>query len=125
MKKNLVMFEVVTLIICVCLLGCMDGSNSTDDSSKNKDYSFVGTWTGETVKSEKLVIQNVTYFSDGRFTNDIFGNGTYEINNNTIVMVYEKTGKNTTYDYSFSDNDNILTLKIVGSENTEVLTKIK
>jgi len=117
-KKQLLIVGITVLLVCIGLSGCTDTNNSVD----NNEYSFVGTWLGETIKSEKLVEQTITYFSNGTFSNDIFGNGTYEINNSKLVMAYYGTG-NITYDYSFSDDGNTLTLTKTGTINSEVLTK--
>ena len=93
--------------------------STNGDSDFNR---FVGAWT----KEESVA---VTFFSNGNFTaNDSFfpgSSGTFEMYFGKLLFNFSDIGVEDRYDYSFSDNDHILTLteiSVTGNRSI-VLTK--
>ena len=106
MKKKIIILVIFTILIAINFSGC---TNPFDESSK-----FVGTGsTGSTYST-------VTFFSDG--TCDMSGTGgTWEIKDGKFTI--DGLGMSGTFDYSFANNDNILTLTHVSTGQATVFTK--
>jgi hypothetical protein len=71
---------------------------------KTEKDRFVGTWKNINSTSNWTYI----FFSNGTFADGFF-QGNYEIKDEKLVMNYSE-GMGITYNYSFSNNDKILTL---------------
>lgn len=107
MKKQLVIIGIAILLISVGLSGCTDNNDVPSKVNKEK---ILGQWTETIPNTPIMVIMN--FFTNGSF---------YEgINETTVIWgIYTMTGKTIalqygevihTVKYSFSDNDNTLTL---------------
>lgn len=96
------------MIICVSFLsGCNENSDSLTDEEKR----FVGTWNGS-----GGVFDVLAFFSDRACLYFFDFSGIWEINDGKLV-INVKDGEHT-YDYSFSNNDETLTITEVGSVNS-------
>lgn len=115
MRKQIVIFGIIILLIIVGLSGCFENNQSNENNEKNR---FVGTW----MLPGNVVNLTDTYFSDGTFTENVGGSGTYDIKDGKLVKTYTN-GNSRAYSYSFSNNDKTLTLTRVGSSYPEVYTK--
>ena len=93
--------------------------STNGDSDFNR---FVGAWT----KEESVA---VTFFSNGNFTaNDSFfldSSGTFEMYFGKLLFNFSDMGVKGRYDYSFSDNDHILTLTEVSITGNRSIVLIK
>jgi len=111
MKKQLLLFGIVVLLVCVGLSGCNQISN-TLNSDKSK---FVGTW--KTDIKNQYGVGNYTdtyiFFSDGTLSTTYLGSGSvnipgsWEIKDGKLVLTVMVQA---VYNYSFSNNDHTLTL---------------
>ena len=82
-----------------------NGVGGGDDFDK-----FIGAWgEGETV--------SITFFSDGTYSSG--GDGTFELSDGKLVL----TNLGDTFEYSFSDDDNTLTLTNIDTGVVTILTK--
>ena len=104
---------VVMLCVSVGLSGCTD--DGTDNTNMDFD-KFIGTW-GYGSESNLL---KYTFYENGTYTHGTT-NGTWELDNGQLVLYgFAKLR----YNYEFSDNDNTLSITIVGSDVTNwVLTR--
>ncbi len=109
MNNHLLIVGITVLLICVGLSGCTNPL----DPERNR---FIGSWKAD------VVSWAYTFFSDG--TCSIMGaSGTYELKEGKLV-VYTAGGQATTvWNYTFSNNDNTLTLEDVGGVLTLVFNK--
>lgn len=94
-KKLLIVGIVAILLICVGLSGCNEQS-----SEENK---FLGTWINETGETT-IFHENGTTTS---ILGDLQGMGTWKLENDRLIITF---GLLLTFDYSFSNNDETLTL---------------
>jgi hypothetical protein len=99
LKKQLIIFGIIILLITVELCGC----------SENRDSRFVGTW-----KKQESIIQ-FTFLSDGTVPNFIFLTGNWQVKDNKLVITIfnNQVTRDIVYDYSFSNNDKTLTLTLI------------
>jgi len=86
----------------------------------------VGTWeTEEKVYSGGNYRDIITFFSNGTFQSTFFGSGsisgTWELKDGEFAMNYTIE---ILFDYSFTNNDNILTLIPLEGEGTEVCHRL-
>ncbi len=104
MKKHVVLILVFSILLIIVFSGCINNSNSEVDK-------FIGKWeTQEGI--------NIEFYNE-KECKFIGGEGTWEISNGTIIIVIRfGDGKNTmSYDYVFSDDDEILTLSDVSGRS--------
>jgi hypothetical protein len=115
MKKHLLKLVIVVLFISVIWLsGCDEiGNPLSGDESK-----FIGTWHSES----DLDIYTMIFFSDG--TGSFIGLSTlWELKDGKLVIITAGEEMTLTYDYSFSDDDNTLTVIDVSSGRSRVYIK--
>jgi hypothetical protein len=126
MKRKIVIVGMALVLLTVVLIGCT--------STKTNEEKILGSWITEiSAGQEETAVFN--FFSNGTFSlvvtfllDDSDVNFTtltfwdpYTINNEKIVMVIE--GKTEILKYSFSDNDNVLTLLQEDSGESTVLLR--
>ena len=115
MNKQLVFIGILALLVTVGLSGC---TNIPLDAERNK---FVGTWVYTEQGYYGPINYTYVFFSDGTYSyNSIMG--TYELKEGKLIMGLDVSAK-MVYNYQFSDNDIILILSFVGSDNEMVLIK--
>lgn len=102
MNKNLIVFGIVAMLICVGLSGCTD----VGEESKK----FIGTWksTGDSGWTNYTFLSNGTFYTIYSVYMS-YVNGTWEIRNGKFVMTLNN-GREEIRDYYFSDDGNTLTL---------------
>ena len=111
MDEKLLIFGIVVLLLAVGLSGCNEQSS--------EESKFLGTWiddTGETT----------IFHEDGTTTSilgDLQGTGTWKLENDRLIITFQ--GLILTFDYSFSNNDETLTLINVDTGLTFVNIKQK
>jgi len=121
-KKPLVVIGILTILVIVGLSGCTDGNNISSKMNKEK---ILGRWTATIPNTPITVIMN--FFTNESFYEAINETkviwGQYTITGKTIALQYGNVTD--TVDYSFSNNNNTLTLKETygGEETYLVLTK--
>jgi len=111
MTKNLIVVAIAVLLICVGFSGCNEQSS--------EESKFLGTWiddTGETT----IFHENGTTTS---ILGDLQGTGTWKLENDRLIITFQ--GLILTFDYSFSNNDETLTLINVDTGLTFVNIKQK
>jgi hypothetical protein len=117
-----VIIGIVAILVCVGLSGC---TNSNNVSSKTNKEKILGRWTATIQNTPIIVIMN--FFTNESFYEAINETnvrwGQYTITGKTITLQYGDV--NNTVDYSFSHNNNTLTLKEIygGEEIYIVFTK--
>ena len=105
MKKLLVIIGIIAILVTVEFTGCTD-------NSKINEGKVLGRWTAPIPNTNITAIMN--FFTNGSFYESINGSitviwGTYKMTGKTIALQYGEVIH--TVEYSFSNNDNILTLK--------------
>ena len=112
MKKNLILFGVAVLLVCVGLSGCNElGVDGLTDEEK-----IIGSWKGELTYEDVTAILSYTFLSDKTFFLHLTAqdetitrnSGNWKILDNKLVMTVE--GEMVTMDYIFSNNDKTLTI---------------
>ena len=112
MNKHLFVFGLVLLLLCVGLSGCTDSVTNI-----GRDSRFTGTW-----QHEEYSYIYYTFFSDG--TGSYSGaSTTWDLKDGKLVITMNSGQTTVTYNYTFSNNDNTLTLNDVGGGTTTVYTK--
>lgn len=114
MQKQIILIIAIILIV-VGLSGCII-SDDISNPLHGRDNRFEGTW-----KLEDQSSGTITFFSDGTGTMGGFLI-TWDIKDDLLVMNYFE-GMTATSDYSFSNNDNTLTLIDVGNGNTQIFIR--
>ena len=120
MKKELVIFGIITLLITVGLNGCTENNNG---SSKTNEEKILGKWTGTSSDSAQTITFN--FYANGSCfltVNEKSEWATYTMTDQNLTTKQINT-VTTTFDYFFSDNDNTLTLTVVGTESKIVFTR--
>lgn len=113
MNKQLLIVGIAILLLAVGLSGCNEQTGTSSEENK-----FLGTWTDNTGEI-------TTFYSDGTFTSKLWnvtGTGTWEIKDGKLKTVFIG-GILLDYDYSFSNNDETLTLTNVDTGSIYVYTK--
>ncbi|MCX6666378.1 MAG: hypothetical protein NT038_10060 [Euryarchaeota archaeon] len=127
MKKELLLFGIVFLLVCVGLSGC---NSPTNDKEKFLDY-----WQGSFLDPIWI------FYDDGRFLS-VYGSspekivfdgsktkthGTWDIKDGKLSINYEDKAIAFIYDYSFSNNDNTVNLVCLSiiEKPTSVMTKLR
>jgi hypothetical protein len=103
MRKQLAIIGMTLVLIIVGLSGCTGNNNG---SSKSNEEKILGRWTGTIPGTTKIMTFH--FYDNGSFFNSIDNQsawGTYLVTNTTLKGISEDS-----VDYSFSDNDNKLTL---------------
>lgn len=102
MYKKLIGIGIIFVFLIVGFSGCNDITNPLK-SDKDK---FIGSW--KTVDTEQIL----TFVSDGTIIGDDGKTIEWELLDGK--MVWRMDDKSKVYDYSFSNNDNALTISPVG-----------
>jgi len=88
----------------------VDTSEQNGVGGGNDFDKFIGAWSEEETVS-------ITFFSDGTYSSG--GDGTFELSDGKLVL----TNLGDTFEYSFSDDDNTLTLTNIDTGVVTILTK--
>ena len=113
MKKKFIATGIIVILIIVGFSGCTENTPNSIDTEKNR---FIGTW-----KSSTGYPSTLEFFKDGKC---IYGyNGTWDIGDGQLVINLTSISLESTYEYTFSNNDKTLTLTFVENNFTEVWTK--
>ena len=112
MNKNLIIFGIIILLICIGLSGC-----NFQSSEENR---FVGTWKKESDQYSQTIL---TFYSDGTYSIGSTTMGDYNIKDGKLELQIIDSSMSQIYEYSFSNNDKTLTLSSVGGGLTEVFNK--
>ena len=121
-KIRILTIGIVTLLLTVVLGGCSDNNNVSSNENKEK---ILGRWTATIQNTNITAIMN--FFINGSFYESINGSvtviwGTYTITEKTIALKYGEIIH--TIEYSFSNNNDTLTLiEISSGETYLVLTR--
>jgi hypothetical protein len=118
MKKQLLIIGITLVLITVGLSGCTDNNLS----SKSNDQKILGRWTGTQPSTPEIAIFN--FYTNGSLymgVNEQFIWLTYAMTDETLVL--QSKGETRSLEYSFSNNDNKLTLIEVGGGEYAVLTR--
>lgn len=107
MKIKLISIGIIALLLIVGLSGC---TQQTDKS----DQSFIGSWRGKGIKHMKFSSDNSCVFSGMDYT--------WSISNQQLTLK-SSNGAEVTYDYSFSDDYNTLTLTNIISQDIDNYTR--
>lgn len=108
MKKQLIIIVIIILLLAVGLSGCNE--NNTNEINTNKE-KILGAWLANVTSGPGKGSTGIyTFFSNGSFLASSDNNtwGTFGITDEKLTMSAEST--RFTYDYTFSDNDNKVTL---------------
>ena len=124
MNKNLIIFGIAVLLVCITLSGC----NESNNSFKSDEDKITGTWVitdvyeNSTLTITYSFLANNTYIVTRTYLDDILNfNGIWRIVDNKLVVTIE--GETQTGNYKFSNNDKTLTITDNMSNTTTVLTK--
>jgi len=109
MKKQLVIFGVIVILLTVGLSGC------NENTSKSDEEKIIGTWTnrdlhgGSKESNSYIFYTNKTFKLINSYNSEVYSvNGTWNITDNKLVMTAR--GETETADFIFSDNNKKLTL---------------
>jgi hypothetical protein len=121
-SKQLIIIGIIALLVSVGLCGC---TNNPLDTDKNK---FVGTWKTDVSNTNGFVNYTDTYifFSDGTISSTYMGSGSvnmpgsWELKDGKLILtvMIQKV-----YDYSFSNNDQTLTLTSINGDESRIFYK--
>lgn len=114
MKKMLI-FGIAVLFIFAGLSGCFD-SNKGDERNSELDR-FVGTWI-RTAPNEIALIFSSN--GTGSYSGDPIE---WKIKDGKLEVYWLGKEETITYDFEFEEDDKVLMLTDVASENSEVYTK--
>ncbi len=111
MKKQLVIFGIAVLLICIGFSGCNE-DNNTFQSDEEK---IIGTWVFATTLNETTVyvyyifLTNKTFEVIFSYAGEVIReNGTWNITDNKLLITLK--GEIITSDYNFSNNNKTLTI---------------
>jgi len=114
MKKRIMLVGITLFLLAIGLSGC---TNNKTESSKINEEKILGQWTetipGTPLKVTMNFITNMSYYES---INETRIWGTYTMTDETIVLQNGKAAN--TFEYSFSNNNNTLTL--LETQNREV-----
>lgn len=137
MKKQLIIIGLVALLVCVGLSGCSSNSNNTSQEDTNnippinpidiEKNKFVGTWTRTSYDFGSQGIDlTVTFFSDGTMSASNWIDFNYGQNwqlKDGMLTINIAGSVIQTWNYVFSNNNNLLTLTSVDRTKSIVYTK--
>lgn len=116
MKKGIIVFGIIVILLIVFLSGCNNTNNTsnTSDPLKPDEYGLIGTWVGIYNPDAEYY----TFYSDKTFTFysgyglGSSGGGTWKIVDDKLNLTLISGGESVidVYDYSFSNNGKELTL---------------
>jgi len=119
MKKQLLIIGITLVLITVGMSGCTDNNLS----SKSNEEKLIGSWDVRDINANST--QYVATFFTNNSVKATFPSGekswdTYAMTDQSLK--FTQYGGGTTFEYSFSDNDNKLTL-IADWGQTLILTR--
>lgn len=121
MKKQLIIIGILFILAAVGLSGCNE-QNNTLNPEVNK---FIGTWQNITTNiippnNETSTTTKIYQFSsDGTFSEGI-ATGEYEVKEGKLILYYtEDIG--IAFNYTFSNNNQTLTLSLVSIPNESIV----
>ena len=98
----------------------VDTSEQNGGGGGNDFDKFIGIWTTD---DEDAILSSVTFYQDGTSSSSN-GDGAFELSDGKLITNYSDAGGGRyTFDYLFSDGDNILTLTDVTMGKIAVYTK--
>jgi hypothetical protein len=126
MKKQLILIGIVVLILCIGFSGCTESINQSGSQLTDQE-KIVGTWEFFTGSGNMLY-----FYSNGTYikTYDKYNyseNGTYDFIDGKLIIqqyFYKNHSSEKIYDYSFSKNDNRLTLRQIGNIADEPYNRV-
>ena len=121
-KKQLIVTGTLVILISVGLSGCNEISNLL----KSEKDRFIGTWISSNWRPQQnntlYAPQPHTYFSNGScLVGDV--SGTYDIKDGKLIETLANGQLTFTWNYSFSNNDTIITLTQIGTTFILILYK--
>jgi len=111
MKKKLILFCIVILLISISLSGCNENSSKKNDKNK-----FIGTWIGISNYLNDSFNVTLTFFKDNSLKQVSEGEHVhwfnYELDDTCLYFRFPELPENygICYYYEFSNNNNSLTL---------------
>lgn len=108
---------IVLIITCVGLSGCFGQIEEVD--------RFVGSWKLEEGSYKGLFGESITFYSDRSVIISNSMGAIYEVNNGTLVIKQGDGGLGLqfVYDYSFSNNYNVLTISDISKGTSSTFIK--
>ncbi|HVQ01323.1 MAG TPA: DUF5640 domain-containing protein [Candidatus Thermoplasmatota archaeon] len=109
MKKQLIIGVILTILVCVGLSGC--------ESTNTPETNIIGKWQ----KANTTRVETLDFLENGNFSLTIVQNvtwGMYMITEKTLVLNFY--GRNASYSYSFSNDNQRITLVSLGNKNITV-----
>jgi len=120
MKKQLMIVGIIVILLAVGLSGCNEDNNTV----QSDEEKIIGTWVYE--GSNDLHTDSFIFYNNGSVYCIYHWPGStileYQWNGYTIVENKLKIGESV-YEYAFSNNDNTLTITMVGTTTPEVFNK--
>ncbi len=120
MRDQLFVIGMCTMLACIGLFGLYITTNVFHPVKSDK-VKLLGTWTA-TINDVTI---KLIFFSDDTVSltyNEIPDSGIYELRDGTLIFTFQSAGRET-YDYSFSSDDEELTLQKIGSDIPIIYTK--
>jgi hypothetical protein len=111
-RKSFVKIQIMIISIMICV-GILSGCNEKSASLTDEERRFVGTWNGNI-----SVFDVIAFFPDRACSHYSDLSGNWEIKDGKLVITVKDAEY--TYDYSFSNNDDVLTIKEIASEISRV-----
>ena len=120
MEKQ-VIIGIMLILVTVGLSGCTDNN---DVPSKTNQEKILGQWTGTALNSSQTMAFNfLTNGSSLLTVSEVSEWVKYTMTSKTLTTT-QRNGATTTFDYTFSDNDNTLTLILPDSESSIIFTRL-
>lgn len=115
MKKQIVIFAIVILLIAVGFTGCFDSENESIKELKK----FVGRWKHGTLPS----VGTITFFSNGTCFY-LYDFAEWKIENGKLLIDLLYMDRTLKFDYEFLDDDQILILTNVDTGHIDDYKKL-
>lgn len=120
MKKQLIIIGIITILVCITLSGCNQQSNNPPANNNppiSERNKFVGIWSTQQITG---MPSTMIFYSDGT-TPNIGGGiaGTWELKEGKLLCsgTYSGTTVSWVYTYSFSNNEQTLTLTEISPQS--------
>ena len=120
MKKHLIINAIILVVIVFILCGCTEinqetQDETTDDTGNGIDLeNIIGNWRGKGIKYMTFSSDNKCEFSGLTYTWSL---------DNQQLSLKSSNGAEVIYDYSFSDDYDMLTLINKINQDTDVYTR--
>jgi hypothetical protein len=103
-KNKLIIFGILIILIFSIFCGCTNNSNNNSDLS-DESQKFVGTWRHGTLSGILPLIFNSN--GDCNYQGEV---ARWKIDNDKLVVNFVNIEDESTFDYEFLDNDQVLIL---------------